>query len=167
MSAATWEMAAVVPVRDGVLPAGSEEATAEAAGRALLVGSGTRQAGKALGGHAEQLLLAELGEFAPGAWARALSAVLDPVTVVVLPASPDGRDLAPRLAAAMVRPLVAGATEVRPGGATVVRHGGRVAELISVDAPFVATLVPGARGVPDPPDGPAAPVVGELELAPP
>ena len=45
--------------------------------------------------------------------------------MVVLPGSPDGRDLAPRLAAALHRPLFAGATEIAPRRVHLARSGGR------------------------------------------
>ncbi len=60
---------------------------------------------------------------------------------------PDGRDLAPRLAHLLDRPLLAGAVAVRDDGATVARHGGLLMEDVVVDGPFVATLQPGVRGV--------------------
>jgi electron transfer flavoprotein alpha subunit len=65
----------------------------------------------------------------------------------VLPASPDGRDLAPRLAHLLRRPLLAGAVAVRPGRAVVAVEAGLVMHDVTVDGPFVATLQPGVRGV--------------------
>ena len=70
---------------------------------------------------------------------------------MLLANGPDGRDLAPRLAHVLDRPLVAGAVSVRGGGATVVRQGGLIMEDVVVEGPFVATLQPGVRGTdPDP-----------------
>jgi electron transfer flavoprotein alpha subunit len=135
----------VVPVRDGVLAAGGEEAVAECDGRAVLVGSGCSAAAHELA--ATEVKVLELGDFAPGSWAVALAPVLRDVDVVVVPASADGRDLAPRLAHALGRPLLAGAIEVRADGASCARHGGLVIDEIVVDGPFVATLQPGVRGV--------------------
>jgi electron transfer flavoprotein alpha subunit len=153
-------MLAVVPVRGGQLPAGADEAIAEAGGRVLLVGEGTEEA---LGASvaATDARLAEVGAFAPGGWATALAPHLTD-TVVLLPASPDGRDLAPRLAHATGRPLLAGATLVTGERAVLARRGGLVTEAHRIDGPVVATLVPGVRGV-----APAgAPVtVDRLELA--
>jgi electron transfer flavoprotein alpha subunit len=114
---------AVVPVRDGTAPAGGDDAVAEAGGRALLVESAAG--------------------FAPGRWARALAPMVAEHDGVVLPASPDGRDLAPRLAAELDRPLYAGAVSVSEDRIDVVRHGGRSIERLAVRGPFVATLQPG------------------------
>ncbi len=49
-------MLAVVPVRDGSLPAGGAEAAAECAGRALLIGTGTELAAAELGAGDVRLL---------------------------------------------------------------------------------------------------------------
>jgi electron transfer flavoprotein alpha subunit len=155
---------AVVPVRDGVLPAGAEEAVAEAGGVALLAGSGTGRAVAGLGVDAVRVCTAELGEPAFGGWAVALAPVLAPYRVVLLPASPDGRDLAPRLAAALGRPLLAGAVEVADAEVLLSRWGGRVGEHVAVDGPVVVTLLPGVRGVPPRTGGP--PAARPLEVRP-
>jgi electron transfer flavoprotein alpha subunit len=64
----------------------------------------------------------------------------------VLPASPDGRDLAPRLAAELELPLYAGAVRVTPHHVVLAREGGlQMHTLVPPDA-FVATLQPGVRG---------------------
>ncbi|MFP3899342.1 MAG: mycofactocin-associated electron transfer flavoprotein alpha subunit [Acidimicrobiia bacterium] len=139
-------MVAVVVVRDGELPAGGDEAVAEAGGHAVLAGSGTEPAAKELPG-ARHVRCAELGDFAPGGWARALAPLVAGAGIVVLPGSPDGRDLAPRLAHALGRPLLAGATEVTHDRVVLVRYGGLVSETHAVTGPVVATLVPGVRGV--------------------
>jgi electron transfer flavoprotein alpha subunit len=137
---------AVVVVRDGVLPGGGDEAVAEAGGRGVLVGERVDVAASGLTG-AELVLTAELGAFAPGAWAAALAPVLADEDVVLLPASPDGRDLAPRIAATLGRPLLAGAIQVSSRRAVLVRHGGLVSEDHDIVGPVVATLVPGCRGI--------------------
>lgn len=142
-------MLAVLPVRDGVLPAGGLETVAECGGRALVIGTGTDVAAAALSGCASVVTTVEAGEFAPSAWAAALAGLLAPEPQLVLPASPDGRDLAPRLAAVLHRELFAGAISVRGDAIELARTGG----LAIVDArphgAFVATLQPGARGVED------------------
>src|SRR4051794_13655640 len=102
-------MVAVVPVRDGALPAGGVETVAECGGRGLLVGASTAAAAATLGGHGLDVGLLELGDYAPGGWAVAMAEVLRDVPRIVLPASPDGRDLAARLAAALGVELLAGA----------------------------------------------------------
>jgi electron transfer flavoprotein alpha subunit len=140
-------MIAVVPVRGGELANGSAEAVAEAGGQALLVGDGTATAAAALAGIATAASAWECGAFAPAAWAASLAPILDHEDVIVIPASPDGRDLAPRLAHALARPLLAGAITVETRGAHVARRGGLVIEDIDAGGPFVATLQPGVRGV--------------------
>jgi electron transfer flavoprotein alpha subunit len=139
-------MLAVVPVRDGVLPGGGDEVIAECRGRAILAGSGLADLTDALAGIATEVRAIELGDFAPDRWSRALAAVVDD-DVVVLPASPDGRDLAPRLAHRLGRPLLAGAVSVTPAEARLARGGGRELHAVAVHEPVVATLQPGVRGV--------------------
>jgi electron transfer flavoprotein alpha subunit len=139
-------MLAVIVVRDGALPAGADECVAESSGRALLCGSGTEAAAKQLVA-AVDVRCAELGSFAAATWARALVEVLAPEQVVLLPASADGRDLAPRLAYALGRPLLAGAVAIDEHRAVLVRGGGLLSETHGVDGPVVATLEPGVRGV--------------------
>jgi electron transfer flavoprotein alpha subunit len=148
---------AVVPVRDGALPVGAEEAVAEAGGTVIVLGE---KAGVAAAELRTATLVhpAEVGAFAPGAWAQALAPVLCDHDVVVLPASPDGRDLAPRIAHALGRPLLAGAVEISADRVVLVRRGGLVAEEHAVDGPIVATLVPGVRGV--------EPAAGEARVEP-
>ncbi|MCD9624405.1 mycofactocin-associated electron transfer flavoprotein alpha subunit [Rhabdothermincola salaria] len=159
-------MLAVVPVRDGHLPLGGDEAVAEAGGRALLVGDGTAQAAAALASARGTVQVCEQPDFAPGAWAAGLAATVTGADVVIVPASPDGRDLAPRLADVLGRPLLAGAVAVRPDGATVARRGGLVTEAHVVAGPFVATLQPGVRGV-DRHHGPARkPRTRKVDLVP-
>ena len=143
----TGSMLAVVPVRFGELAVGGEEAVAEAGGRALLIGAGARAAAGALGGLANEVRVVEQAQFRPDAWSRGLAAAVADEHVVVLPASPDGRDLAPRLAHHLGRPLLAGAIEVRTDGAVVASWGGLAMEDVAVEGPFVATLQPGVRGV--------------------
>jgi len=134
---------AVVVVRDGMLPLGAGEAVAEADGAALLIGSGTATAADALA-PLRFGWLAEAGSFAPAGWSAVLAPLLRECGPIVLPDSPDGRDLAPRLAAAMDRPLLAGAVRVTATGAEVSRWNGRVSVELTVDGPFVATLQAGA-----------------------
>ena len=140
-------MIALLVVRDGVLPAGGAEVVAECEGRAVLIGSHAAIAAEALRGVAKELTLAERDSFQPGAFAEELADVLAEEAIVVLPASPDGRDLAPRLAAALHRPLHAGAIAVNAQRVDVVRNGGRELHRVVPAAAFVATFQPGARGV--------------------
>lgn len=135
-------MLAVVPVREGTLPAGADETVAECGGRALVAGSSPRV--DELVGVATDVRTLELGDFAPARWAAALAPHVDD-DVVVLPGSPDGRDLAPRLAHLLGRRLLAGAVEVRPDRARLTR-GTQLHEVV-LDEPVVVTLQPGVRGV--------------------
>ena len=140
-------MIALVPIRDGVLPAGASEAIAECDGRAIIAGSGTGSVD--LDGLAAKVRLVELGPVEPARWTAALTALLrqvDDGDIVVLPHSPDGRDLAPHLALALDRPLLAGATEVSEHRVRVARRGGLELHEQRPTGPFVATLQPGARG---------------------
>ena len=81
--------------------------------------------------------------------------------VVLLPASADGRDLAPRLAHALGRPLLAGAVAVDEQHAVLVRGGGLLSETHVVDGPVVATFEPGVRGV-EP--AKAAPTIDRVDI---
>ncbi len=149
-------MIAVVVVRDGLLPAGGAEAVAECDGHAVLIGSQPAMAAESLHGIATHLTLIEHDSFQPSAFANELASVLVDQPIVVLPASPDGRDLAPRLAAALSRPLHAGATAISAGRVDLVRNGGREMHRITPEDCFVATLQPGVRGVVADPKLPAA-----------
>ncbi|WP_370945608.1 mycofactocin-associated electron transfer flavoprotein alpha subunit [Amycolatopsis sp. cg5] len=188
-------MIALIPVRDGTLPAGADEACAEASGHALLIGSGTHAAADALTS-LRHAILAETGAYAPSAWATTLTqhfrrserpyVVSSPPALpggqpynslsapagtqapstgvvhtqgqlwttdespgqgIILPASPDGRDLAPQLAFALDIPLLAGAIEIHEAGARLARWGSKTMVDVEVDGPFVATLIPGVRTV--------------------
>lgn len=139
-------MIALVPVRDGALPRGAEEVVAEAGGRALLAGSGTAVAAAALGTRVCALATWEDDAFRPAAWARALAPALRDEDVVLLPASPDGRDLAPRLALALDRPLHAPALLVTPRRVVTIGGGGLLTHDVELSGSAVATLQPGVRG---------------------
>jgi len=149
-------MIAVVVVRAGQLPAGGAEAVAECTGRAVLVGSGVAEATAELEGIATELTLVELGDYQPAGWAAALVPLLAAEPYLLLPGSPDGRDLAPRLAALLRRPLFGGATAVTPNRIDLARNGGRELHTVVPGREFVATLQPGVRGVADLPSTVAA-----------
>src|ERR1035437_10264576 len=155
---------AVVVARGGRLPVGGDEAVAEAGGLVVVVGSGTNEAARSLA--AERAWFGETGPgLQPGALAAALAPLLHDVPLVVMPSSPDGRDLAPRVAAILDRPFIApaGSVSFRPGPEPDARsgndeHGGgvdaevsrlddRILVPVTVDGPAVATLVPGSRSV--------------------
>ncbi|OZM71661.1 electron transfer flavoprotein subunit alpha [Amycolatopsis antarctica] len=157
-------MIAVVPVRSGVLPHGAEETATEAGGRALVIGSGTATAAAELAS-ATRIWLAEAGDYAPGRWASGIATLAaGPLAEEegpwLLPASPDGRDLAPRLAHVLDLPLLAGAIEVTASGAELARWGSRVVTEIDATGPFVATLLPGSRT----PEGDSARAAETTEL---
>jgi electron transfer flavoprotein alpha subunit len=139
---------AVIVVRDGELPSGADETVAEAGGAALVLGSRTREAAGLLDA-ASRVWLLERSSVAPGAMAAALAQVLSGVPMVLLPASPDGRDLAPRLAAALGRPLLAGAVRCAPDEVELTRLDDHLSLRVAVDGPVVATLRPGFRGRPE------------------
>jgi electron transfer flavoprotein alpha subunit len=145
---------ALVLARSGELPMGADEAVAEAGGRVLVVGEGALEAARLLT-TASAAWTAETGlGLRPGELARALAPSLYDVPLVILPASPDGRDLAPRLAAELDLPLLAAAHRVhldvqgRQVAVTAVlsRVEGRIDLPVTVESAAVATLLPGVRG---------------------
>jgi electron transfer flavoprotein alpha subunit len=140
---------AVVVVREGELPVGAEETVAEAGGAALVVGSGTSEAAGRLDS-ASRVWVLERSCVAPAALAGALAHVLAGVDMVLLPASPDGRDLAPRLAVVLGRALLAGAVRCVPDEVELTRLDDRLSLRVAVDGPVVVTLRPGSRGRPEP-----------------
>ncbi len=139
---------AILVVRNGVMPAGGEETVAEANGRVVLVGSDTAEAAHALA-LAQTIFTMETPGLRLSDIADAVAAI-EPVwhaTGLILPASPDGRDLAPLLSHRLQRPLFASATEVREERVTCVRTAGRVGRELIPPGPFIATLLPGVRGL--------------------
>ncbi len=140
-------MIAVVPVRSGELPAGGAEAVAEAGGRAVVVGEEAMHAAEGLEGIATELRTWDTPGYAPGTWASALAPLLVDEPVVILPASPDGRDLAPRIAVILEWPLHAGAVEVRGDMVTTVAYQGTVMADHPLRDHAVVTLLPAMRGV--------------------
>jgi electron transfer flavoprotein alpha subunit len=156
---------ALVFVRHGVLPVGAAEAVAEAGNRVLLLGSGTADAASELG--AARTWHAETLDAAPAGLAVALAPLLQDVRMIVLPASPDGRDFAPRLAAALDRPLLAWATEAAVDdegvSAWLSRLDGRLDVEVRCEEPCVVTLVPGARSPLPPSNGEVFELVLDVE----
>jgi len=147
---AALALIAVVPVRDGILPAGGLEAISEAHGTALLIGSGCPVAVESVRGVARRVFTVEVADPSPAVLGRVAAEAIRqslPDHSVVVPASPDGRDLAPHLALALGRPLHSGAIEIRADEVRLARQGGLAIAPVRVDGPFVATLQPGIRGV--------------------
>jgi electron transfer flavoprotein alpha subunit len=144
-------MIAVVVVRGGSLPAGGDETVAEAGGRAVLVGSGTSTAADSLAGIATEITVVERPTFQPSTLAAELAPLLAGEPHVLLPASPDGRDLAPHLAVLLHRQLYAAAALVTPHRVSLVRNDGAQLHEVVPTPEFVATLTPGLRGAADRP----------------
>ncbi len=140
-------MIAVIPVRGGDLPAGAPETVAEAGGRVILVGEGASDAAFRLGELVSEARTWETPGFAPGHWSNSLAASLTDERLVLLPGSPDGRDLAPRLAAVLGHHLFSSAVEIRDGIVRTVGFGGAAMIEHHITGPSVITLQPGTRGI--------------------
>jgi electron transfer flavoprotein alpha subunit len=160
-------MMALVPTRGGAPAAGAADAIAEAGGVAIFVGGGAEAAAR------ERAL--------PPAEAICMEAAIDDIAALVpglaqmlarlpgftqshliLPASVDGRDIAPRLAHALGRPFFAAASRITAEMATLVRFGGREDWIVRLTKPSVLTLLPGIRGVLASAEGPRVIETGEL-----
>src|SRR6478736_4256237 len=87
-----------------------------------------------------------------------LAELLADEPVVLLPASADGRDLAPRLAVAMARPLLANAMAIDEHGVELIRGFGWELHRVVRPERFIVTLHPGLRGVTADPTLPPAAV---------
>lgn len=140
-------MIAVVPVRSGALPAGGAETVATADGNVILVGENTAAAVLELGGLATAVRCWETPGFQPGRWADALAGVLADEPLVLLPASPDGRDLAPRIATVLGHELFSAAVELRDHIVRTVGFGGAAMLEHHIGDAAVITVQPGARGI--------------------
>ncbi len=153
--------------RQGRLPDGADESVSEAGGNALVCGTDPGAAAGALPS-ARRVWTVTTGT-APGRVARLLQGALADVRLVILPASPDGRDLAPRLSAVLERPLIPAAVSCCWDGghvrAQVLRVEGQVTVPVVSAGPAVATLLAGARHQ-LPVDAPAevTPLEPEVEL---
>ena len=158
-------------VRAGRLPVGASEVVAEAGGRVVVVGDGAEAALRSMPGVTYGRFADTGSGFRPAALAAALGPVVAGEALVLLPASPDGRDLAPRLAAATGRPLVARALTAEadddPAGvrASVVRIEDRVLVPVEVRGPAVVTLAVGGRHVPHAGPADASPDAAVEELS--
>lgn len=140
-------MRAVIPVRQTICATGFGETVSECDGRVVLIGDGCVEAAAQLQGIAHEITIIEAGDFAPAAWARFLAPQLSGEDIIVLPTSPDGRDLAPRLAYELGVNLYAGAVRVSPHVVDLARWGGQLIESIRPEPKFVATLQVGARDI--------------------
>jgi len=155
---------AVLAVRDGVLPTGSTDAARAARGDVLVVGSGARSAAADLAGIARTVKVLEASAFAPAAWAALVAPIVAEFEIVTLPSSPDGRDLAPRLAALLGRPVLAGAVSIRDGVVSTACLGGAVLADHVVAEPIVVTVQPAAGGHHGANPAAPAPDVQEVEV---
>jgi len=165
---------AVVLARGGELPPGAAEAVTEAGGALLVTGDGAEQAARVAADQAGARLAwyCETGiGLQPGGLAARLAPVLAGVPLIILPGTADGRDLAPRLAARLGRPLLAGACQASlvtgvAGGigvtAQLCRLDDRVVLPVQVTGPAMVTLAPGTGIIGPPPGRPA--VVVRLSL---
>jgi len=141
-------MIAVIPVRDGVPPAGADEAIGEANGEAIIIGTGSDVGAKALSDHGVHYWTIE-ADLDPRAVAIDIEQVLSAsgrFDSIVLPASPDGRDLAPHIAHRLGRTLYAGAITITEDRVSVSVRGGLSIADHHPSGPFVATLQLGVRG---------------------
>ena len=139
-------MIAVIPVRGGVAPAGADETICEASGLAVIIGSDTATAAETLRNVATTVWIVETDINAANVVA-ALGNIQRSNESLLLPATPDGRDLAPHLAHVMGRPLYAGAISVADTKVSVSRHGGLAIADFMPHTAFVATLHIGIRGI--------------------
>jgi electron transfer flavoprotein alpha subunit len=137
---------AVVLARSGELPPDAAEVITEAGGHVLVIGDGAADAAAAA--PATRAWCCDTGPgLQPGQLARRLGPLVAHIPLLVLPGTADGRDLAPRLAAGLGRPLlanacraVAAATGVR---AELCRLDDRIVIPAEADGPAVVTLAPG------------------------
>ncbi len=156
---------AVLPVRDGTLPAGSLDAVAAAGGEVLVVGAGADRAAEQLGSLVARVRAWDTPGFAPGRWAPVVAELVGDGRIVVLPGSPDGRDLAPRVAASLGLPLVAGVVEVRDDRLVAARWGGSVMVEVALSGPVVVTVQPGLSA-PESHEHGSGPAAEAVEAAP-
>lgn len=142
-------MLALLIVRDGVLPAGAAETVEECHGDVIVATDDDEldDALEALTGLVGSVTCVDVGPFHPAAWAKALAPLVADADVVVLPASPDGRDVAPHLAHRLERTLHANAVRVTADGAYVVADAGLALRVVAFTDPCVVTLQPGVRSV--------------------
>jgi electron transfer flavoprotein alpha subunit len=151
---------AIVFARAGQLPPGAHETVEAAGGDVLVVGQGAEVAASQFSSSV-RAWWADTGQgLGVGPLTRALAPRLERIPLLMLPISPDGRDLAPRLAAALHRPLLANASRValerpaesdlgRTAGplirAELTRLDGRLTIPVEVAGPAVATYLSDVR----------------------
>ncbi len=154
---------ALIVCRDSALPAGADECFQLSGGQALVLGTGASAAAQSLKGLGHVTAVETSGN--PAGLAGVAARYLSGVRLIVVPASPDGRDLAPLIALTLNRPLITGVTRFKriaperssPANAdapaesiweiTAVRSDGLLDHIARVDVPAVITMVPGLHGV--------------------
>jgi electron transfer flavoprotein alpha subunit len=144
---------AVILARAGELPPDAAEVVTEAAGHLLVVGDGAAAAAAVAA--ATRVWWCDTGPgLRPGRLASQLGPVVAHISLLVLPGTADGRDLAPRLAAVLGRPLLAHACRAAATAigvrAELCRLDDRIAVPVEVDGPAVVTLAPGTGTLPAP-----------------
>lgn len=142
---------AVACVREGRAPVGIEVLLEVAQGSILLLGSGAQSVADevATRSAATRVWWADVPVHSAGTLARALAPLLADVPLVLTTTTPDDRDLAPRLAALLDRPLVARAIDAQLQRSAdhvmvecqVARLDDRVAYPVRTTGPAVATLI--------------------------
>jgi electron transfer flavoprotein alpha subunit len=146
------ELCALIICRNGELPAGAAESFTLANCRGVVIGTGAATAAALLPGPGH----AQVTEF-PGSLQQVAAAVVERLStfsLVVIPASPDGRDVAPMLGVLMNRPVITGVTKLKcrtpfPDGSwevTAVRSDGLLDHLLVLERVGIVTLIPGLAG---------------------
>jgi electron transfer flavoprotein alpha subunit len=145
---------AVLPTVRSALAPGCVEVAAEVAeaadpspGRVIVLAADGETDLAPLAGVVTAVEVVDVGGFGEASVAAGLAPVVEAAPFVLTTASPAGRDLAPRLAAELGWPVLAGALRVGATEVIVARQGGVVQETLAPDGPFVATLQPGVRSV--------------------
>lgn len=145
------ETLAIVHARAGELPPGALEAVTEASGCLLVLGDGARAAAAAATAATSAWCCDTGPGLQPGRLAASIAPLVAGVRLLILPGSPDGRDLAPRLAAGLGRPLLANACRaaVTPAGvrAELCRLDTRITIPAEVAGPAVVTMAPGTGAI--------------------
>jgi electron transfer flavoprotein alpha subunit len=142
---------ALIMCRNGVLPAGAAEAFDVAGRSGVVIGTDVAHGAANLPGPGSVTVIESEGWF--GSLAELCSELeqLQRAELVVIPASPDGRDLAPLVAIRLHRSHIAGVTRIRHQQErfeiTAVRSDGLVDHVHVVDGPAVVSLIPGLGGV--------------------
>jgi electron transfer flavoprotein alpha subunit len=135
---------AVLVCRDGMLPVGAVDTFVAAGATAIVIGTDSVRAAHALPAGKAYSIEATVDL---SAFARQLATIdeLRRSHMVILPASPDGRDLAGPLALELGRPVIAGATRIRTIGnehhVVAVRASGLVDYHHRLTTPAVVTLI--------------------------